>query len=97
MYASWVFGVDILDLNLWVQTDPVKQPFKSNSVGSGYVSHYWTSAFGDHLNHWFVVLKNEQRRTKSRTFRVRRDMINFTQIKSVVLNWNLGLVLGVLV
>ena len=44
-----VFGVDILDLNSWVQIDSVKQPIWSNSVGSGYMSHCWTSAFVDHL------------------------------------------------
>ena len=52
-----VFGVDILDLNLWIQIDSVKEPVKSGSVGSGYVSHCWTSAFDDHLNHCFAVLK----------------------------------------
>ena len=30
-----VFGVDILDMNLGVQIDSLKQPIKSNSVGSG--------------------------------------------------------------
>ena len=40
-----VFGVDILDLNFGVQINPVKQPIQSNSVGSGHVSHCWTSAF----------------------------------------------------
>ena len=37
------FGVDIFDLNLRIQIDSVKQPVKSNSVGSGYESHCWTS------------------------------------------------------
>ena len=40
-----VFGVDILDLNFGVQINSVKPPVKSNSVGSGHVSHCWTSAF----------------------------------------------------
>ena len=30
-----VFGVDVFDLNLWIQIDSVKQLVKSNSVGSG--------------------------------------------------------------
>ena len=34
-----VFGVDIFDLNLWIPIDSVKQPVKSNSVGSGHVCH----------------------------------------------------------
>ena len=29
-----VFGVNVFDLNLGVQIDPVKQPIQSNSVGS---------------------------------------------------------------
>ena len=44
-----------------------------------------------------VILKDVQHRTKSRKLRVRRDVINITQIKIVVLGWNLGLVLVVLV
>ena len=38
-----VFGVDILDLNFWVQINHVKQPIQRNSVGSGNVSHCRTS------------------------------------------------------
>ena len=54
-----VFGADILDLDFSVfQIDPVEQPIKRNSVGPGYVSHCWTSAFDDHLNHGFVNLKD---------------------------------------
>ena len=71
-YLIWIFGV---------QVNSVKQPVKSNSVGSGHVSHCWTSAFVDHFNHCFVILKNIQHRTKSRRLRVRRNMINITQIK----------------
>ena len=67
-----VFGVDILDLNLEVQINSVKQPIKSHSVGSGYMSHCWTSAFDDHFNHGFVILKDVQHRIKSRKLRVRR-------------------------
>ena len=51
-----VIGVDVLDLNFGVQINSVKQPVKSNSVGFGYVSHGWTSAFDDHFNHCFIVL-----------------------------------------
>ena len=29
-----VFGVNVTDLNFWVQIDSVKQPIQSNSVGS---------------------------------------------------------------
>ena len=96
-FCQLVFGVDILDLNLAVQINSVKQPVKSNRVGSGYMSHCWTSAFDDHLNHGFVILKNVQHRTKSRKLRVRRDVVSIPQIKIVVLGWNLGLVLSELV
>ena len=61
------------------------------------MSRCWTPAFDYHFNHGFVILKDVQHRTKSRKLRVRRDMNNVAQIKSVVLGWNLGLVLGVLV
>ena len=90
-----VFGVDKLDLNFGVQFNSVKQPIKSNSVCSGDMSHRWTSAFDDHFNHGFVILKDVQHRT--RTLRVRRHIVNIAPIKSVVLGWNLGFVLGVLV
>ena len=64
-------------------------------MGSGCVSHCWTSAFDDHFYHGFVILRNVKHRTKSRGFRVRRIMINITQIKKKkVLGWNLGLVFG---
>ena len=92
-----VFGVDILDLILVVQINSVKQPIKSNSVGSGYMSHSWTSAIDDHFDHDFVILKDVRHRTKSRKLRVRRHTVNIVQIKIVVLGWNLGFVLGVLV
>ena len=59
--------------------------FKSNSVGSGYMSHCWTSAFDDHFNHGFVILKNVEHRRKSRKLRVRRHTVNIVQIKIVVL------------
>ena len=44
-----VLGVNVFDLDLGVQIDSVKQPIKSNSVGSGYVSHCWTPTFDDHF------------------------------------------------
>ena len=40
-----VFGVDMLDRNLGIQLTSVKQSIKSNSVGSGYMSHCGSSAF----------------------------------------------------
>ena len=34
-----VLGVNVFDLDLGVQIDSIKQPIKSNSVGSGNMSH----------------------------------------------------------
>ena len=42
MSTSWFFGVDVLDLDLGVQTDSIKQPIKCNSVGLGNMYHYGT-------------------------------------------------------
>ena len=62
-----------------------------------YVSHCWTSVFDIHFYHCFVIFKNVLYPAKLIKISVRRDMINITQVKTVVLVWNLGLVLGVLV
>ena len=46
----------------------------------------------------FVILKDVQHRTKSKkNFAFERHTVNIVQIKIVVMNWYLGLVLGVLV
>ena len=55
-----VFGVDVFDLDFGVKIDSIEQPIKSNSVGSGAVSHCWTSAFDNHFNYSFIVLKHIQ-------------------------------------
>ena len=55
-----VFGVDTFDLYLRDQVDSVKYPIKCNSVGSGHVSHRWTSSFDDHLEYCFVIFKNAE-------------------------------------
>ena len=34
-----VFGVNVFDLDFGVQIDSIKQPIKSNSVGSGNMFH----------------------------------------------------------
>ena len=44
-----VLGVDVFDLDLRVQIDSIKQPIKSNSVGSGNVSHCKASSLYEHL------------------------------------------------
>ena len=37
------FGIDIFDLDLWVQVDSIKQPDQRNSVSSGHVSSWIAS------------------------------------------------------
>ena len=58
--SKLVFGVDVFDLDFGVQINSIEQPINSNSVGSGDVSHCWTSAFNDHFDHCFIVLKHIQ-------------------------------------
>ena len=53
------------------------------------------SAFDDHFNHGFAIIKNVEHRAKSGKLRVRRDIVSITQIKIVVLCLNFSLVLGV--
>ena len=55
-----VFGDNVFDLDLGVQIDSIEQPIKSNSVGSGNMSHYRASSLYDHLDHCFVVFKHIQ-------------------------------------
>ena len=52
------FGVDVFDLDCGIQINSIEQPIKSNSVGSGDVSHCRTSAFDNHFDYCFIVLKN---------------------------------------
>ena len=49
-------------MDLGVQIDSIKQPTKSNSVGSGNMSHCGASSFYDHLDHCFVVFKHIQQK-----------------------------------
>ena len=55
-----VFGVNVFDLDRGVQIDSIEQPIKSNSVGSGNMSHCGTPHFYDHLDHCFIVFKHEE-------------------------------------
>ena len=70
MISIVVDGVNIFDLDFGVQVDSVKQPVQRDSVGSGHVSHHWTSSFDDHLDHCLVVFKNVQMR-----FTLRRSCV----------------------
>ena len=55
-----VFGVNLFDLDLGVQMDFVEQPIKSNSVGSGNMSHCRVSSLYNHLDNCFAVFKHIQ-------------------------------------
>ena len=55
-FCELVFGVDVISI-LGSKIDSIKQPIKSNSVGSGNISHCRTSACNDHLDHSFIVLE----------------------------------------
>ena len=55
-----VFGVDVFDLDFGVQIYSIEQPIKSNSVGSGEMSHCRTSAFDDHFDHCCTVVEHIQ-------------------------------------
>ena len=55
-----VFGVNVFDLDFGVHIDSFEQPIKSNSVGSGNMSHWRASSLHNHLDHCFVVFKHIQ-------------------------------------
>ena len=65
-----VLGVNVFDLDLRVQFDSTKQPMKSNSVGSGNMSHCRASSLHDHLDHCFVVFKDMQQSFLTRRMHV---------------------------
>ena len=50
-----VSGVDVFDLDFLVHIDSIEQPIKSNSVGSGNVSHCGTSSLQNHFDHCFII------------------------------------------
>ena len=56
-FCELVFGVDVISI-FGSKIDSINQPIKSNSVGSGNMSHCRTSAFNDHLDHSFIVLEH---------------------------------------
>ena len=55
-----VLGVNVFDVDLGVRFDSIKQPIKSNSVGSGNMSHCRASSVYDHLDHCSVAFKDIQ-------------------------------------
>ena len=65
-----VLGVNVCDVDLGIQIHSFQQPIKSNSVGSGNVSHCRASSLYDHLDHCFIVLKNVQQNFFTRRIHV---------------------------
>ena len=55
-------GVNIFDLDFWLQVNSVEQPINCDTVGCGQMSHCWTSSFDNHLDESFVVFEYEQLR-----------------------------------
>ena len=91
MSASWFL---VSNLDLWFQVDSVEQPSKRNSVGSGHVSHCWTSSFDYHLDDSFVVFKNVQLRRALRRMCVCGYVVQIWHliiISIVPFSWCLGL------
>ena len=84
-----VFGVNVTDLDFWVQIEPVKQPIQSTSVGSGNMSHRWTSTFDNHFDYRLIVLKDIQHGTGTIMYGVRWNVVNmFVGMTLLVcLNW----------
>ena len=71
-----VLGVNVFDLDIGIQIDSIKQPIKSNSVGSGNISHCKASSLSDHLDHCFVVFKDIQQSFLTRRVHVSVNKIN---------------------
>ena len=81
------FGVNVFDLDFGTQIDPVKQPNKCDSVGSGNMSHCRASSLYDHLDHCFVVFKDIQQSFLTRILHVRGNKINIIWIINLYMNF----------
>ena len=71
-----ILDVNVFDLDLGDQIDSIKQSIKSNSVGSGNMSHCRTSSLYDHLGHCFVVFKDVQQSLRREEFTFEGNKIN---------------------
>ena len=89
--SKLVFCVNIFGF----QIDSVEQPIKSNSVGSGHVSHCWTSSFDNHFDDSFTVFNSVQLRLTVRRMCVGEHIIHITQLINLLFYFDfLGLGLG---
>ena len=91
IHHVWNFTLSVclrlLDLDLGVQIDSIKQPIKSNSVGSGNMSHCRASLLYDHLDHCFVVFKDIQQSFLTRRIHVWGNKINIVWIINLSMNF----------
>ena len=60
--AIWLLVSTYVIWILVFHIDPVKEPIKSDSLGSWHVSDLWNSSFNYHIDHGFVVFKDVQLR-----------------------------------
>ena len=71
MSASWVFRYQRIDLDFGIQVVSVKQRIERNSAGPGHVTHRRTSAFENHLDYRFIILKKcKARRQNEKVLRL---------------------------
>ena len=92
MSASWF----LVSMDFWVQINSIKQSIKCNPVGSGHVSHRWTSALNDHLDHGFVVLKNVQLRLTLSTVLLCGHVIHMRLLLNISFALSVGVTILVL-
>ena len=71
MYLIWILGSTLI---------LIKQPIKSNFVGSGNMSHCRASSLNNHLDYCFVVFKHIQQSFLMRRVDVWGNKINIIQI-----------------
>ena len=84
--SELVFGVNVFHLDLRFQVNSVEQQIKRNSVGSGCVSHCWTSSSDTHLDDSFIVFKNFQLRLTLRRVCVGGYVIHIWQLLNLSLS-----------
>ena len=78
-----VLGVNMFDLDLWLQVNYVEQPIKRNSVGSWHMPHVWTAAFDDNFDHRFIIHKIVELKHTLRELRVSGDLIHTWQLINI--------------
>ena len=72
-----VLGVNVFDLDLGVQIDSIKQPIKSNSVGSGKMSHCRASSL-------LIILITASLSSNTKNKASWREELTFDEVKSTL-------------